>query len=420
MDIPASPVDQAQIAARFLTSLGIGLVMGLERERKVGANAGLRTFTLAALLGTLCGLLAQGRGGDWLLAAGLLGLALVMIAADRRTEGAAHAPDATTTVALLLCFSLGAAVWLGYSSLSVGIALAATALLHFKAELHGVSHRLTRHDIVSILQFAAITFVVLPVLPDAGYGPHGVLNPYRIWLVVVLTSAVSLAGYAALRIAPSTKAVPLLGVLGGSVSSTATTLVFARLIRRDARELEAGLGVILIANLVVLLRITVITATLAPSLLWQLVPVLAAGFAAGALGLARRWIRLSRQTAPLPEFRNPTSLLHALGFAAGFAVILVAGAWIEDSAGIRGVYGLAAVSGLFDIDAVTVSTLDMNLRGSIDGTVAVRALVLAYGANLLMKLALLRLVGGGAPLPHAALHGAATLAGLGAGLVLLA
>lgn len=378
----------------LLTGLGIGLMMGLERERHAGANAGIRTFGLVGLAGTLCAVLAQEAGVPWLIPATALGLLLLMIAADLHPPDPDGKPDTTTTVALLLCFLFGVLLGYGHATVSVALALSATALLYFKAELHDVTHRLTRQDIVSFLQFAVITFVVLPILPDQGYGPYGRLNPYEIWLMVVLTSAVSLAGYAALRVAPRANLVPLLGFLGGVVSSTATTLVFARHGRKGAGEARMALAVILIANLVLLLRVALLAGVLSPSLLATLAPVLAAGLVLGAILPLREWLALMHARGPLPEIGNPVGLRHALLFGAGYAVVLVLASLMHDKAGATGVYTLAFVSGLADMDAITISTLRLHAGAQLAPIEACYALVAALGANMLLKTALVLALGG--------------------------
>ena len=132
----------------------------------------------------------------------------------------------TTILAALLCYGLGVMTWYGQSQLAVAIGITATALLQFKTELHGFSEKLSRQDVTSILQFGVLTFIILPLLPDRGYGPHDALNPYHIWLMVVLVSGVNLVGYLTLRLVAARQSVRLAGVAGGLVSSTATTLVY--------------------------------------------------------------------------------------------------------------------------------------------------------------------------------------------------
>ena len=171
---------------QFLTSLAIGLLIGLERERNPSAKAGLRTFALVAMFGTLSALLSTRLDTPWLLIAGLLAVAGMIIAAYHNKPVEADDPGTTTVIALLLCYGLGAMIWYGFAELAVMLAIAVTALLYFKPELRGMSQRLTRSDLVAVLQFSVLTFIVLPILPDQNYGPYDALNPHQAWLMVCL------------------------------------------------------------------------------------------------------------------------------------------------------------------------------------------------------------------------------------------
>jgi len=270
-------MDELQVPLQFMTSLAIGLLLGLERQRNPIAKAGLRTCALVALFGTICGLLAQVTQSTWVVTAGLL-LAGAMIIAAYAGEALPEGESGTTTViAVLLCYVLGVMVWYGRTQHAVGLAIAATVLLHFKTELHGFSDRLAPGDITSMLQFAVLSFIVLPLLPNQGYGPYQALNPHHLWLMVVLISGVSLSGYLALRLAERRHGLLLIGALGGLVSSTATTLVYARQCATHREMTLLASSVITIANLMVLLRLAVIGGIAAPEALPRLLPVLAAG-----------------------------------------------------------------------------------------------------------------------------------------------
>jgi uncharacterized membrane protein (DUF4010 family) len=173
---------------QFLTSFAIGLLIGLERERTPSAKAGLRTFALVAIFGTLVALLSTKLGTPWLLIAGLLAVAGMIISAYHNQPTEENDPGTTTIIALLLCYGLGAMVWYDLSRLAVMLAVTVTILLYFKPELRGISQRLTRRDLVAMLQFAVLTFIILPMLPDRNFGPYDAINPYQVWLMVVLIS----------------------------------------------------------------------------------------------------------------------------------------------------------------------------------------------------------------------------------------
>lgn len=393
MHIPALNDPDIGHLFTFATSLALGLLIGLERERNPNAKAGLRTFALTALLGTLAALLADKTGSPWFLAAALVGVAGFILTAylgSRDTE-----PGTTTQVALLVCFGLGAMVWYGEQTLAIMLAIVTTTLLYFKAELEGISKSLTRRDLVSMLQFAVVTFIVLPVLPNQNYGPYSTLNPYQIWLMVVLISGVSLAGYVALRIFGLRYGAVLLGLLGGLVSSTATTLVYAKHSRTDAEMRKLAVTVILLANLVVMLRLSVLTAIIAPSLLARLLPVLGAGFALGLAVTLYQWRQLhAHGTLLMPDMKNPTELRAALSFGLLYAVVLLAASWLSDYAGEKGLYAVALVSGLTDVDPITLSTLRLLDMGQVVQQQAVIAIMLAVLANLIFKLGLVFSIGG--------------------------
>ena len=407
---------------KFLTSLAIGLLLGLQRERTPSAKAGLRTFALVALFGTASGLIADAAKSAWIIAASLALVGLMIIAAYRHESDRTEVDSGTTTViAVLLCFGLGVMVWYDRSQLAVAIAIVATVLLHFKSELHGFSERLSQQDLASILQFAVLTFIVLPLLPDKGFDPYRVLNPHHIWLMVVLVSGVSLAGYLALRLAGPGKSLLLIGAFGGLVSSTATTLVYAREGRAQPALAPSGSVIIAISNLVVLARLAVISAVVAPGAVHVTLPVLGCGLVLGAVPLFNR-LRTA-MTAPelkVLEVSNPTQLRVALGFGAIYAIVLVGSAWLSERAGSQGLYAVAVVSGLVDVDAITLSSLNLFAGGGITAAVAATAIGIAYLAAVAFKLAVVLVIGSIDLLRRVALALLAPALGIVAGLLLFA
>lgn len=378
----------------LLSSLGIGLLIGLERERNPTSRAGLRTFGLVAVLGTVCALIAERTGSPWIIAVGLLLVGGMMIAAyhSHPDEGD---PGTTSVIAILLCFSYGAMIWLGYRTPAVMMAIITTALLYFKPELHKLSKNLTRRDLVSILQFGVLSLVILPILPDRDLGPYAALNPSQIWWMVVLVSGVSLSGYAALRYFGQKHGAPLLGVLGGLASSTATTLIFSRHARTEPLLASLALVVILIANLVVPVRLAVVTAIVQPEVLPTLLPVLGGGLLVGVCVVAFAWRGLSSKSElPELELRNPTEIRTAVSFGLIYALVLVLSAALSDYAGNKGVYAVALISGLTDVDAITLSSLRLYGMQKLDGGEAVTAILIAMLANLCFKLGIIAVVGG--------------------------
>ncbi len=401
--------------------MGIGLLIGLDRERKPDTKAGLRTFALTAMLGCLAGLLSDKTGSGWIVAAGLLVVAAMMIVAQARDPLDDGDPGTTSVIAIMLTYGYGAMVWYGHATLAIMLAIATTILLYFKSQLQTVSRRLTHKDLISILQFGVLSLVVLPILPNQDYGPYNALNPHQIWWMVVLISGLSLAGYAALSIVGNRHGAPLLGFFGGLVSSTATTMVFARNTREDASLASTATLVILIANLVVTLRLGIVAVVLAPSLLLPLASVLGGGFLLGLAVAAYKWRTLTAAgDLPLPEVKNPTELRTALSFGLLYGIVLLLAAWLQDIAGSQGLYLVALVSGLTDVDAITLSTLRLFNQHTMTATPAVIAIGLAAISNLVFKAGLVAVIGG-RKLAEGVLPGLAAIGvGFVAGIILLA
>lgn len=404
----------------FATALGIGLLIGMERERRPDSAAGLRTFSLVAMLGCLFALLEERSGSTWLLATGLLVIAAAMIASNFSSQQEEQYRGFTSEAAIVVTYGLGAAVWFGYATLAVMLAIATTVLLYFKAELKQFSQRTTPKDINSILQFAVLSLVILPILPSEDFGPYNAINPRQIWYMVVLISGLALAGYLALRIIGARHGAAVLGIFGGLASSTATTMMFSRHARGHADLVRMSAIVILIANIMVMLRIAIVAGIVAPGLFAPVAIVFACGIVPGVALTLYGWRTLaSAGELPMPEVRNPTELKTAVSFGLLYAVVLLASAWLQDKAGSGGLYIVALVSGLTDADASVLSTMRLFKLETIAGGEAVIAVTLALMANLMFKIGLVLGIGGGQLARHA-LPGLLVIGtGMAAGLMLV-
>jgi uncharacterized membrane protein (DUF4010 family) len=412
---------------QFLTSLAIGLLIGLERERNPSARAGLRTFGLVAVFGTLMALLSNKAGTPWLLIAGMLSVAGMITASyfnnhsgnikERRSRPRTptspplagesdgvllrdthiydNDPGTTTVIALLICYGLGAMICYGMAKLAVMIAIGVTALLYFKPELRGFSQKLARRDLVAVLQFSVFTFIVLPILPDQSFGPYHAFNPYHAWLMVVLISGISLAGYAALHVAGTRFGALFLGVFGGMASSTATTLIYSKHSKENPTASHLAASVIVIASMVVLIRLMMVSAVLAYGALPKLFPVLACGLLFGLLIALYNWRKIGKDTELyIPETSNPAEIHTALGFGLLYVVVLIGSAWMKDVAGSQGLYIVALISGLTDVDAITLSSLHLFNLGQLNEHQTVTAISIAFLSNLAFKFGLVIFIGG--------------------------
>jgi uncharacterized membrane protein (DUF4010 family) len=410
----AAPVEA------FATALGIGLLIGMERERRPDASAGLRTFALVAMLGCLFALLGEKTGGPWLLAVGLLVISGSMVASNFSAQQEEQYRGFTSEAAIIITYGLGAAVWFGYATLAVMLAITTTVLLYFKAELRQFSEQTTPKDINSILQFAVLSLVILPILPSEDFGPYNAINPRQVWYMVVLISGLALAGYLALRIVGARHGAALLGIFGGLASSTATTMMFSRHARDHVHLIHMSAIVILIANVMVMIRLWLVASVVAPGLATPIAIVFACGIVPGVVMSLYGWKVLSAAGAlPMPEVKNPTELSTALSFGLLYAVVLLASAWLQDIAGSSGLYIVALVSGLTDADASVLSTLRMFNLDKVTSADAVIAVTLALLANLVFKIGLVVSIGGG-KLARYALPGLFAIGGgMAAGLLFI-
>lgn len=377
---------------RFAIAAGLGLLVGLQRQHQdVAVFAGLRTFPVVAIFGFLCAI----SGSPGVIAAGLAATALLVAI----THWMKSRDTMTTEFALLAVYAIGAATAAGHTGIAVASATVIAILLEFKGELHGIVARLSEPDIKAILQFAVISLLVLPVAPDRTLGPYAVLNPRQIWWMVVLIVGLNLAGYLANKFLDSpNKGLLLTGLLGGLVSSTATTASYSR------AGGDQALPVILIAGAVVYLRLAMEVLTTAPQLAWVVLPRLALPFAALSVWAVIDFRKATRQNdsgdtippaeRPVRKTANPAELRIAFAFAVGYAFILLINAAAKDILGDRGVFGVSILGGLTDVDAITLSTTQMVNVGRLSTDVAWQSILVASLSNLVFKTGIAFVLGG--------------------------
>lgn len=380
-------------------ALAVGLLIGLERgwqqrEAEEGTRvAGLRTFALIGLLGGVFGVLANELGAV-VLAVGFAAIAAAVIVAWRAAAPARQDLGITSLTAALLTFALGALASLGYLYAAAAGAVVTAVLLGSKDPLHRWLTRLDRYELTAALQLAVLSVVILPLLPQQTVDPWGALNPYRLWWFVVLISAIALAGHFAMRLAGAERGILLTGLFGGLASSTALTLMFARLGRQQG-ELQALLAAgVLIAGGTMFPRMLVEVAVVNPALLPVVAPPLVAMAAAAYAGALAIWWRARAIAPPAPAGLQAFSLTSALQFGLLLGVVMVLTTLAERHFGDAGVYVLALVSGVTDVDAITLSLSDL-AKGSLAPRVAAEGMVVAAMTNSVAKALLVSLFGGG-------------------------
>jgi len=398
---------------QLLTALALGLLVGLQRERAAKRLAGLRTFALVTLSGTLAAQLAPALG-PWLVVIGLLGVIAAVVTGNFvavRSGGAD--PGQTTELAMLVMYLVGVYVAVGPLPLAVALGAGVAVLLHLKPALQGLVARIGDADFRAIMSFVVVSLVVLPVLPDRTFGPYHVLNPRQVWLMVVLIVGIGLAGYLAYKLLGTRGGSLLGGLLGGLISSTATTVTFARRTRAQEDTSGPAAAVILLASAVAFARVLVE------------IGVVAGGFfrtAALPLGLLALlffaiafvgWLRQAGHDQVMPEPKNPSELRGALAFAALYAGILLAVAAAREHLGSGGLYAVAVISGLTDVDAITLSTSNLVRDGGLDAGTGWRIIAIAALSNLGFKAGAVAFLGRRALLARIALgYGVVAVAGL--------
>ncbi|MEX1257121.1 MAG: MgtC/SapB family protein [Gemmatimonadota bacterium] len=386
-------IPLATMVLRLGVALGLGLLVGLERERRGSSLAGVRTFAVVALFGGVAGLLSLELGG-WVLAAGFLAVAgLTVMGNVGKLRAGLHDPGMTTEVALLLMFGLGAFLLLG--PLEVGIALGGTLaiLLYSKARLHGIVERLGDKDVTAIMRFALVTLVIFPVLPNQTFGPFAVLNPREIWLMVVLIAAISLGGYVAYKFLGGRTGTAIAGILGGVISSTATTVSYARKSRGGGAASDLSVVVILIASTIVVVRVLVEISVVAPGSLRIAAPPLLVLLLAFTILSILAWRRGNANHQPMPEPSNPTEFGSAIAFGTLYAAIILAMAASREWFGSAGMYAIGAVSGVADLDAITLSSANLARVETIRPETLWRVVMVAALANLAFKLGIVGVLG---------------------------
>ena len=365
------------------TSVALGALVGMERERAGSAIGGIRTFPLIAGLGTVCALLA-GSYGAWTVAAGLLAVVAMLGVANF-----ANRPEVgsgiTTEIAALLVFAIGAYLVAGHAAVAVVAAGTLALLLHFKEPLHDAVRRMGPTVVAAIMRFVLISLVILPLLPDRAFGPYAVLNPREIWWMVVLIVGIGLGGYVVNAWFGARAGALLGGVLGGLISSTATTVGFARRVRGAPEAVGLAAVVIVVASTVAFVRVLVEIAVVAPTALRAMAAPVACLFALLAVIAIAMWLVSGRARAELPAQSNPAELRSALIFAGLYALIIVVVAAVKDRYGSSGLYVVAVISGLTDMDAITLSTARLVEGGTVGVATGWRVVVIAALANLLFK-----------------------------------
>lgn len=390
--MPVPLADQTELLLRMGVALAIGALVGLQRQQAIGGAdrelfAGVRTFALMALAGCVTPLVAGMLDSPFVLPVIFGTLGILLVAAYRETARRGDV-GLTTEISALLTILAGALCSVGALGIAAALGIATTVLLSLKGELHAFARRLTREDLSAALTLAVISVIVLPLLPNRGFGPppFDVLNPYRIWLMVVLISAVSFLGYVLFKLVGGRYGIGLTGLLGGLVSSTAVTLSFTQRSRVQPELSRPYALAISLAWTIMLLRVLVIVAALNASLLHALWPPLVAATIAGVGACLMLLLGDKGANDSEVHLANPFELRSALMFGGIYAAILLISNLARLSFGNAGIYLSSVVGGLADVDAITLSMAEFSAQpNGMAGSIATVAILLAAMANTIVK-----------------------------------
>jgi len=417
-------LGELEMLQRLGVALAIGLLVGTERgwsTRQLAEGrrvAGIRTFGLIGLLGGLWAFIGS-YAGELVLAIAFAALATLLIVAYVQVLKKDTDIGATSMVAALVTFGLGALASFGELEVATSGAVIMTLLLGVKPELHRLVMRIERRELAAVIQLLLMSVVLLPVLPNQGYGPWQALNPFRIWWMIILIAAISFAGYVAIKAAGARLGILLTGIFGGMASSTATTLSLARLGKsRPSLHPLLSAGVI-VACATMFPRMLLLAWVIAPSFAFRLLlPLGLAGVAAYGVALwTWRGASASEAAADLMP-SNPFEFGMAVKYGALLAAIMVLSFALQDWFGQTGLFLLALVSGLADVDAVTLTFGGRVADASLAAALAAWATLAAAFSNTVVKIGLVAMSSGGAMLWRVALGLGASIAAAALGIAI--
>ena len=377
---------------RLALALGLGILIGVQREAAYDEPegklfAGARTFALISLAGYVLATAGSEAGSALPFVGGLLVLG-VLLALAYHADVAVGKPGMTTEMSAIVTFGTGGLCYWGMLPLAAALGVTVMAMLSLKHEFRSFTHAVTREDIYAIVKFAVISVIILPLLPNDTFAPAplDVLNPHKVWLMVVFISGISFLGYVLIKLVGTRRGIGLTGLLGGIASSTAVTLSFAQR-SKETQELSRPFALaILVAWAVMFVRVLAIVFALAPELARRLVLPMVAAAGVGLVYCGYLYFIQWSTEKDTFEFSNPFELGPALRFGLIYAVVLVVSRAAQLYFGSVGVYISSFVSGLADVNAITLSMVDLSQR--MDGLgplVASRAVVIAAMANTVFK-----------------------------------
>ena len=375
-------------------ALGIGLLIGAERERRKGEGpsrspAGIRTFTVTSLAGAISIIV----GGGALLAVATAGVIMLTVAAYWR--GHEDDPGLTTEITLIVTALLGG-LSMQQPTLAAGLGVTVTVLLAARSWLHGfVRSVITEDELNDALILAGATLVVLPLVPDRPMGPYGALNLHSIWILVILVMAISAAGYVAVRMLGVRFGLPVAGLASGFISSTATIGAMGARVAKTRDVLPAAVAGAVLSTIATIVQMGLVLAATSVTTLQALsTPLISAGFAAVVYGAVFTVLALRQKTESETQSGRAFSVSTALVFALTLSGILVAAAALREWFGETGIIVAAALAGFVDTHSAAISVASLVASGKLSTADAVLPILAGFSTNTISKMILAGTSGG--------------------------
>lgn len=384
-----SDATEMQLLVRMGLILLLGFLVGLERgwsfqKKKEGERtAGIRTFTLIALSGGLWGVLYD-HVGELILGIALVGFTLIIMTGYFQHAKKTGTLGLTTEIAAFLTFTIGIAVIQGYIILSVSVTIVMVLLLSIKPKLHKWVKTIEPNELYSGILFLIISAILLPLLPNRGYGPGEVLNPFELWGMVVLIAGISYIGYFSMKYMGKEKGILFTSFTGSLVSSLAVTVTLGKFSSK-VKSTDVLIIGILIATFTALGRVLLLVILFNPSLMKIMgIPVAVMAIVALAAAIYVSKTSESDKSASRFKLRNPLQLSTAIQFGIVLAVVMLLSEFSRQWFGDMGIYGLSLISGMVDIDSITLTLLDMGGE-NLTESIAANGIILAAMTNTLIK-----------------------------------
>ena len=371
-------------------AFGLGLLVGLQREKTDNHMAGVRTFTLITVLGTISGLLTREFDNPFILPVlGLCMAAMLLMANYVKLKKLDQADiGQTTEIAALLMFAVGAFLVMGSQLIGVLVGASVAILLYVKEHLHDFIDNLKEKDLSAIMTLAGISLVILPILPDETFGPYDVLNPRNIWLMITLIVGISVVGYFIYKFVGKKVGIISNGVLGGLISSTATTVSYARKTADNASISRMAVFVIVTASAISFVRVLFEVGVVIPQHLKTIAVPIGVVIIFMAIMTVVLFYLINKKDSEdekMPEPKNPAQFKSALVFGLLYGLILLAVAFSKEKFGNNALYIISIISGLTDVDAITLSLSQLIKEGTLKTTVGWKLILLAGLSNMFFK-----------------------------------